>query len=264
MIGDPRIGGDPDINDFIEKMKALKTALAHTERLITKTEKTVVHFKLSEATHDSPWTFVLLAYLVTIFQPNKFINNDLCDVLIKRFNNSVKAINKGTISKDELDLPAWDAYMKMGESNNERNTGFEVLDGTNIYSVDRTYVQKIKNILGKEEVVYGSIVGKVEGYNSHNDNNTFFLYPIVGLSRVTCYFPDKLKYEAKESLLKNVRVHGKLKYKPGDNFPSEVIVDNIEFIDENPESTLMSLRGIVKTTGKLKSEEIIRRGRHAY
>jgi len=223
--------------------------------------KPTVFYRIVDASHKSPVTIVLEANPSKPKNPLKKFT-DLSDATVNRFFKNLKSIKSKKIKRGDIDLPALRSYLELGDKLGEEVFGVGIKNGDIELAVDREFVQTVIDVLGKEEEVYGSVEGKAEGFNAH-ENSIFYLYPTVGQNRVVCAFPKNLQLAAKSALLKYVRVFGKLKYKPTDKFPYEVEVSKI---DELPEvdtlPTLMSLRGRIAGEGK-KSEELIREQRDA-
>lgn len=98
-----------------------------------------------------------------------------------------------------------------------------------------------------EESFEGSVKGRLEAINLHDDKNTFRIYPVAGPSRVTCHFPEDLRDQAVAAVDRNVIVYGELKYKANAPFPDEIEVEKIEILPPDEDlPALMELRGVAK------------------
>ncbi|MCI0708455.1 MAG: hypothetical protein L0Y80_13335 [Ignavibacteriae bacterium] len=265
ISGNPAEGGNVTIIAFIEKLEALKNALLHTERLISGSEKAAVKYKIIGASLKSPLTVTFEAIAVKPKNPLRKYR-DLSEPTVHTFFTNLRAIRKKRIPRGGIDKPALNSYLKLGEKLGEEVFGIDIQNGKKQerITIDNEFVKNVVDLLGKEEIVFGSMSGRAEAFNVH-DNSIFYIYPLAGTTRVVCKFPLTMQEEAKAALLKYVRVTGIMKYRPANTFPYEIDVTKIEELP-NPEKlpTLGSLRGIISGGGKEKSEETIRRIRNAW
>jgi hypothetical protein len=261
--GNPTEGGDVKLTAFLDKLEAFKNALLHTERLISGNEKQTVAYRIVHASHNSPIALTFEASAVKPKNPLKKYN-DLSESTVQTFLGNLMAIKKKTLLPGRMDKLALNSYLKLGDKFGEDVFGIEIKNGeSESVGVDNEFVQNIVDYLGKEEIVFGSMTGKAEAFNVH-DNSIFYIYPTIGPTRVVCRFPKSMDLKAKNALLKYVRVTGNMKFKPTDTFPYEIEVTHIEELpDSESLPTLMSLRGIITEVEKEKSEVTIRRGRDA-
>ena len=121
----------------------------------------------------------------------------------------------------------------------------------------------INVILAPEETSLGYVEGRLEAINLHDDANVFYIYPIVGPTKIRCGFPSELRDEAVRALDHEVRVQGTLCYKSRASFPYRIDAEALTVIpDESELPSLMDLRGIApNATDGLPSEEFVRRVR---
>ncbi len=90
---------------------------------------------------------------------------------------------------------------------------------------------------------FGSAKGLVQTYNSHNRDKYFRLYGIFG-EKINCIFDEDLRNQARDSVDKNVTVHGVLKYHIGHITPYEIDVQQIEVHASDDEvASIKSLLG---------------------
>jgi hypothetical protein len=105
----------------------------------------------------------------------------------------------------------------------------------------------LADLLETEKTAIGTIRGTLDYINVHRGANSFRIYPIIGPSFVTCYFPTKLKDKAKAAIEQYIVVTGTLHYRFGSEYPYLIEAQEIECMpDESSLPTLASLRGIIK------------------
>ena len=99
----------------------------------------------------------------------------------------------------------------------------------------------------------------LEQINIHDGANVFSIYPEIGPSRVQCHFGPSLFDKAISAVGERVSVSGTFKYKPEENFPYAVDVDDIDIYPREDElPTFDDLRGIAPdATGDILSEDFI-------
>ena len=106
--GKPQDGGDVRFSDFIKQLESVRTALRHTERLISKgtdSKGREVYYRVVDLKRSSPATVVIEA--VT---SNPLKEADVSDRVVSKFFSSIQHIReRGEIPAD-FDLPALEAY----------------------------------------------------------------------------------------------------------------------------------------------------------
>ena len=117
-----------------------------------------------------------------------------------------------------------------------------------------------------EETAWGGIDGRLEAINVHDQANVFYIYPVIGPTRIKCHFPSDLREIAVGSVDREIRVSGTLKYKARAPHPHEIEVENLEPLPQDDDlPTLASLRGISpNATNGVPSEIFVRQLRDAW
>ena len=115
-----------------------------------------------------------------------------------------------------------------------------------------------------DAVSMGRYSGYIDAINVHADP-VFYLYPVIGPTRISCVFDRTLLDEVKNALKQYTTVRGLMDYSENSPFPTRITVESIEI---NPPAadlpTLGDLRGIAPTlTEGLDSVEYVRQQRHA-
>ena len=135
-----------------------------------------------------------------------------------------------------------------------------------MFDLTPSFASKIEIHLAEQETCYGSIEGMLERINVHNNANVFTIYPDVGATSVTCYFPNTLVETALSAAKRRVSITGLLRYRKLAPFPHQVQANDIEIYD--PDSTLPDfddLRGIApNATGEETAADFIARFRDGW
>lgn len=230
--------GHVTLGGLLYQLSNLYNALKHADRLITGAPKPTVHFRVVDLRHTSPATITIEA------RPVKS-DRDYTEEIMGGFVGAMDQI--GTDGK----APEWaDRDFLKHISAINRPVGRSVRaarishGGTEVH-LTHELQHKIEVILAPEETFGGSIKGRLEAINLHDDENTFRIYPAVGPQRVICRFPDELRDEAIGAVDRGVVVEGLMKYRANADFPEEIEVRSIEILPKDDElPTLDELRGI--------------------
>ena len=132
--------------------------------------------------------------------------------------------------------------------------------------IDLSARKRIESVFGADNNSEGTLDGMLEAVNVHGKKNTFGLYPVVGASRVSCKFDEKLLSNVRPALGKYVSVEGELKYRWREKFPYEAFVTKIEILDDlDKQPSFLEILGMApQATDGLPSEEFTRKERYGW
>jgi hypothetical protein len=235
-------GGTPTLGEFLKQLEAVKVALKHTERIVTGTEEPDVDFRIVGLSMASPATVVLEETALRVDGKR----GRLPKVPISgRFVSTLNQINKrGTVPANVKDLPMLEAYKSVGTAS--RYGAVTITNAARKVEIAPEFVVKVDRIIGPDQVLEGSITGRLEAINLHN-TTSFAIYPPIGPAKVACTFPPELKQRVIGGIDHNVRVIGKLRYKHWATFPHAITADDIEvFPPPDKLPTLQSLYGLMQ------------------
>jgi hypothetical protein len=114
-------------------------------------------------------------------------------------------------------------------------------------------------LLEESDYSYGSAAGRLESLNVHASANRFNLWPRIG-PRITGHFSDVVKAQVLRAADKYVRVEGRLRFGPGDDYPTDIDqVSHIEIYEPDDElPRFEDLRGIApEATGSLSIRDFV-------
>jgi hypothetical protein len=118
--------------------------------------------------------------------------------------------------------------------------------------------------LAPEETSSGTIEGRLEAINLHDEANIFHIYPAVGPAKVKGRFPTTLREKAIMAVDRNVLVTGIVKYKLKAPYPHEIEVQEFKVLPRDEELPKMAdLYGIApNATNGVPSEMFVKLARN--
>jgi hypothetical protein len=172
----------------------------------------------------------------------------------------IQAIQHRKDVPDGFDGNALRAYIDLGAMLGKNISAMELTANGDSVTVSETMSRNAEAILDRKEYAFGTLSGRLEKINLHNNQNVFSIYPIVGPSRgVKCSFGRGLTHKAAEALTHFVDVQGRLIYNAIDALPEEIQVQEIYIREEPvPKPKLGDLQGMAPgATGDSQSEDFI-------
>lgn len=248
--GTPSNGGDIDLSVFVNKLDNLRMALQETDKYLLGMNKNSVDFFVTDLSHDSPCAITLGSKPTNnLFEHQSSIFSSFTKLIadITSGNYVPASANYQTLKKlSELASGLGDKFSSMWFSSNEKTVAV----------INTETLSILNSLLSKQYRAYGSVKGRIMGYNSASKEKYFYIYPIVG-GRVKCIFDESIRENASKMVENNVTVSGTVSYLEGEFFPSEIKVHLIEKHDPDIElASLTSLVGIEKDITENKPSEI--------
>jgi len=257
--------GHVRLQEFIRRLQLLRNALQVTERQITGLDSTSVYWRIVDLKHNSPATVVLeevplpKAHDAPVAPRGPAVGEQLVSRM-SRINRSARAL-----PHDQQDLAILEAYRELGSIADRHIEKLVLKVGKSRVSIAPSFTRNIEKIIGPDELVHGSINGRIEALNIHNALR-FVVYPIVGPKRVVCDFPKRIKRDVLAAIDRYVHVTGELRYKQWASFPHAMDATSIEVLPEDSAlPTLDDLRGAAPgATGNLSSEDFVEKLRNGW
>lgn len=246
------------LGEFIEQLDLIFQALRQSDRTLSKTEKPTAYYRISKLSLSSPASVAIESIPV---DPEK----DYSDEVFNVFLNGIRSIIHREERPENFDYQTLEAFRKIGHKIDKGISRLGISSDDESYDIDQTFSSKVQVIQGSDDLVFGSITGRIEAINLHAGVNEFRLFPPVGPERVRCRFPQSDVKKAIESISRWVTVHGTLKYRQHAMYPHEIEVKDIDIhspSDDLPK--LADLKGIAPNlTSGLSSEDFVREIRDA-
>jgi hypothetical protein len=255
--------GHVRLSEFIQRLHLLRMALVATERQMTGRDSATVYWRIVDLKHQSPATVVLEEVPLPAAVKANFGVPPVGDKLVER----LQRINKSprALPHDQQDLAILEAYKELGDLADKHIQKLVLKVGKSRVAIASSFTTNIEKIIGPDEMMQGSINGRIEALNIHNGLR-FYVYPLVGPKKVVCDFPLAMKHRVIEAIDKYVHVSGRLRYKQWAKFPHAMDAETMEVLPEDADlPTLNDLRGMApEATDGLSSEEFIDRVRDAW
>ena len=233
---------------FVSQLQILTRILGKIDRRVSGSRTN--HFRIVELSQQSPASVML-----EVRKDDQ--NIDTRGLLVNKFSRTVVDVSLGAL--EILDRPLLQDFRNLALPVGEKISAASLKADGNVVDLTEEFAKTIELSLAGDEWASGSIEGVLEQINIHDRANVFGLYPEIGPSRVQCYFGSSLIDKAISAVGERVSVSGTLKYKPDENFPYSVDVDDIDIYPRDDElPTFDDLRGIAPdATGEELSEDFI-------
>jgi len=255
--GPPERDGHVRVADFLREIHLLIGALKETERQINPSGPSIF-YEVIHLSHSSPAQIIFRAQpIVPQF--------DLRDEILSNFFSVVREIEtQGTVARP-VSQEILSDLAGMANPVGKTLRSVSIATDSETFPLTPKFQRMIGHLLAQEETYPGAFRGMLEAINLHKDANIFRIYPDIGPSKMTCHFPSELESSAIKAIGHFVEVRGLLRYKKSAPYPHEIEVENVEaFPDEAELPSFSDLRGVApEATGKLSSEEFVRRLRNA-
>lgn len=251
--GVDELGGDVRLGSFIEKLSALKGALAETANRGDDGRDRKIDFLVSNLSHNSP-------AMVEITAVSSDNSRSPAEV-VSNFLDFIRGAKTRTIPVDAGNAKLVDSLRKLVAGAGERFDRLWI-DGPDIAPIvlDQAVAQALDDALPDVRREIGSVKGTVKRYSGVGKRPYFKIVPLVGDTEIKCHFPQELLELAAASVEHNATIEGELKSYEGDLWPHEVAVRSI-FIHPADEQlpSLTELSGIApNATGELSAADFVR------
>lgn len=255
--GLPKDDGKIKFSDFLGRLQNWISALRKIDREVSNGIN-ANNFIITALSYTSPALVEVEPY-----QQDKELDTRIA--LSERFEHYIKNIQQETIPPD-INYDVLEDIQQIVKPVGKTIESVSLGTNGNDYELSKKTLKFIEyNLAGIDQCV-GTIEGDLDQINIHRGINIFYIYPIIGPHKVKCHFPTNLTEDAKAAIGCQVSVSGTLKYRSKADFPHEIDVNEMEIFPKEDElPTLEDFRGLAPAiTGKLSSEEFIRRQRDAW
>jgi len=246
------------LKDFLQELGLLLNLLNETDHHISARKGLTTYYRVVDLHHSSPATVVLEALPI---DPQYNYSHQI----ISLFLDIITQIKREGRISEPVSSPILTSLRDMAFPVGRTLSLITVQSNGKQVEIDKNFGSKVVDLLKPEQTYPGAVRGMLEAINVHKDANVLRIYPDVGPSKITCYFPSDLQETAISGVGKFVEVRGTLRYRANSQYADEIKVDCIEiFPDEDELPSLFDLRGIAPdATGEVLSEDFIRELRNA-
>lgn len=239
-------GRDEDVtaSDFLKQVSALRDLIMLSAHASSDLEARVV-----DLSHSSPATIELQATWRSNRQP---LNVD-------SYFGSVRSVVEDGAAPRELGRPVFDALKEFVSVIGKGVSRATLQIGSQKIEIEQQARQRVEAVIEPDYTIEGEADGMLEAVSVHGKRNQFVLYPIIGPSRVNCYFSEEMLDRVKPALGRYVIVKGQLKYRWRDRFPTECRAGDIEILDEADQPEIRDILAFAPdATGGKASEDFVR------
>jgi hypothetical protein len=233
------------------RLEALTDQLEHLRRALTYAEEHAaiggrrrsVYYRVVDL-HHSTATLVIEPVA-------EDVDNDRTNAIVYEFRTRLRQIQNSRVPEDVSieELEAYRALVPKPEQRIRQLTiTFDaptILKNREEYVVTPEFDQRLADIIGPEEVAWGTLTGFLDAVNLH-ERNVFYLWPRVGPKRVHCTFDRTIRDSVKAAITHYVEVAGRIHYRRRSNTATSMSgVYSIEVLEDADTGTRLSdLRGI--------------------
>lgn len=244
------------LDDFLDQMQAIKSALRETERFVSRTEPSL-YLRINTLHKNSPIRATLEALPERTPDEMSITPPAYASRIVRTMTTNLRVISRRRVRPAKVDMPVLDSYRKMATPAEKHRVDVKIQSGNNVVVINRKFREALDSIVGEDEYSYGSISGTIEGINIHERNRRFWLYPIIGASKIMGTFRGRDRAKFAQAVDKYVTVNGRLSYKSWDNYPYAVLADDV-VIHDRPHSDISTLKGMAPdATGAITSKDFI-------
>lgn len=240
--------GPAELSDFASVVSSLRSCIKHVCRCVAGTED--VEYDIVELSYSS-------AALATSPVENSVPYNTLLEIS-KTIDRTILSLEDGQEIDERLDYAAIRSFG--GFSNTARKSGASLSIGRT--RLTSAYVANLSSLLEPSSAALGSVTGRLEAINLHN-NASFILYPPISGEEVRCDFHRDVLPRVLDAVEKNITAYGRLHYAKTKVFPTRVEVEDFEVLPEtNDLPTLLNCCGVLRTD--MPAIDVIREGRNEW
>jgi hypothetical protein len=247
--GLPSENGNVRLGDFVGRLSSFSAAIIRADRLVSGSHNPTFYFRIVDLRHKSPATITIEAYA-------KDTNIDFRGRSFHEVFSIMQQVKENRLQKP-TDYDLLESIRKFVAPVGVSLGSLELISDEYDIQVTKEFKARMELEMAPENTHVGFIRGALEYINIHGGQKVFKIYPEIGPSRVTCYFPDELKEAAIDALGQFVEIHGIIHYKSVSTFPHQIDVKKLEVLpDEEELPSIFDLKGIaLGLTGSLSSEE---------
>jgi len=263
LDGLPENNSELRLSVFIEKLTALREALREADRFLSGKNSLAMlaEFYVEGLEKHSPSAVTVREHVKSLFDVRPISASRLITDTLSALTISADAVN-------EPIFPVLEKLKDLGEGLGRKCSRIWFSrNGEVVASITPETYANILELLKGTIASVGSVIGRVERYNSHGDSKYFYIYPNLG-GRIRCNFPDNLLQQAASAVEKRVIVYGTLRYREGAFQAHEVDMTQMEVIEmtsEEEAKILPDLYGVApNATGEESSIDFIKRIRDGW
>jgi hypothetical protein len=239
------------LSDLIEQLNAVKQTLNQIDVAISGGSAPGLYYRVTSITMKSPATFEVEAV-------PKSRGANYGSRVVSKFSRDIRSVIAGKRPAN-ADLELLESYRSLAQPMRKHVAEVRLQFEKEAVDIPRNLDIRVEEILGPDQVEFGSVVGSLDVIDIHNQRNLFRIYPVVGPTSIRCRFRSEMLTDAVAGITHFVRITGMLHYKRSEKHPHFIDVSAIEVLPERSDAnSLSNLRGIAPDAyGGLSSTEYV-------
>ncbi len=236
--------GHVRLDALVEELGFLKRSLQTIDRLVDEQGHTAVYYRVVDAKHSSPLTITLEPVKIPSKKGKSLPSDKRVQLFHSRYFSELSEIRAGRPPSTDIDNKTLKLFHDLAKGRKGNFKTMRIQNHEASVMIDDQFEKNVDYFLKESPPSIGTMAGKLEAVNLHEEANTFWIYPSIGTNRVRCKFSSACKEQVRDLLGKVVEVSGKKFYRANSNFPHRVDVDQFCEITNNKEDHLIHLRGL--------------------
>ena len=256
MKGPTAARGDVRLDDFLQFLLDLRSALNETDRAVSRSDEPTAFYTVTDLRRNSPAMVVLRAQ-------TRDPDIDLRGRVLTKFVGGIAQIMagkspSGLTAQLLLDYQDLARHLRSGL----REASFK--HGKVEAKVSSDFGDRLDALVGPDRSEHGEMSGMLDIVNVRA-RPFFWLFPL-GRERVRCYFPARLLEQVGAAIKHHVTVSGDMRFRGHILQPFSINVEHVDVHEADADlPSLMALRGIApNATNGERSEEFVRRLRDGW
>lgn len=253
-------GGNVRLSALVDQLYSLRKALSYAEQRASAGGKRAPNaYRVVNLHHSNA------AVEIEVVPEDPL--NDRSGATIYQFNRSLRQIEAGRVP-DDVPVEELEAYGDLAPKPERRIEEVVIsFDAPTALKratvgpiqVTRRFEENVVELIGPEEVSWGTMTGRLMAINLEN-RNVFYLFPRVGPRRIHCTFDRSVREDVKVAIDHYVEVAGRIHYRRRDMLAHRMTaVHSVLVLDHEAIAVRLSdLRGIAPgITGGMDPAEFV-------
>lgn len=209
--------GHVSLTDFLTQLDLLQQTLKRFDALADETGRPRVYYRIVDASHSSPLTMVLEPVgkrLNGAFPSSERIRRGH-----DRYFLELYRIQKGEAPSNDVDDRTLEILQQLATPKSEKIAAQKIFNSGRDVKLDVAFGRHLAKLLKVATYSEGTLTGKLDALNIHDDSRTFWIYPVVGPNRIKCKFLPGEDGKAQALIGKYITVQGTKFFRANSLYP---------------------------------------------
>jgi hypothetical protein len=254
--------GHVRVDEFLERIDHLLTALNGIDRLVGKSGSPKLYYRIVAAAHASPLSITLQPMSKSGASE---VSRDYVKTCHSRFFKELRAMRRMEPISPDIEPELLEHFRDIGIGVGRDFKSAVISNGEERVELDKTFESNASKLVAEENFSFGTFEGTLDAVNIHGQARRFWIYPKIGPQKVRCDFMPGTAEQIKEALGQLVRVAGLKFFGAGSPYPTRIKVKEFEIVAHEGRVSLETLRGIAPgATGEMSAVEFVRKVRNEW